>query len=70
MWPARGYVVKSSAPAVLLAAIQSSTSPVRTVESHRQNVARKLRELQPPVSPTPLGLARWLQHWGLHEEAT
>ncbi|HEX2669362.1 MAG TPA: response regulator transcription factor [Polyangiaceae bacterium] len=109
---ARGYVVKSSAPAVLLAAIQSvsaglevgigpalSSSPreilterelevarlcardlsdkeiaakldiaVRTVESHRQNIARKLRQLQPPVSATPLGLARWLQYWGLLED--
>ena len=31
---------------------------MRTVESHRQNVARKLRQLQPPVSPTPRGVAR------------
>jgi len=109
---ARGYVVKSSAPAVLLAAIQGvsaglevgmgpplGSSPlelltereltvaklcardlsdkeiaiqlditVRTVESHRQNIARKLRQLQPPVSPTPLGLARWLQYWGLLDD--
>lgn len=109
---ARGYVVKSSAPAVLLAAIRSvaagldvgmgpplGSSPleilterelevarlcacdlsdkevaidldiaVRTLESHRQNIARKLRQLRPAISPTPLGLARWLQEWGLLEE--
>jgi two-component system, NarL family, nitrate/nitrite response regulator NarL len=109
---ARGYVLKSSAPTVLLAAIQGvsaglevgmgpplGSSPheilterelevarlcardlsdkeaaidldiaVRTLESHRQNIARKLRQLQPPVSPTPLGLARWLRYWGLLED--
>jgi len=109
---ARGYVLKSSAPAVLLAAIQGvsaglevgmgpalGASPIdiltprelqvarrcardlsdkqvadeltispRTLESHRHNIARKLRQLQPPISPTPLGLARWLQEWGLLEE--
>jgi len=109
---ARGYVLKSSAPDVLLAAIQGvfaglevglgsplGASPIdiltqrelqvarrcardlsdkqvaddlrialRTLEAHRQNISRKLRQLQPPVSPTPLGLARWLQEWGLLEE--
>ena len=109
---ARGYVLKSSPPEVLLAAIQAvlagllvgfesplGTSPVelltkrelevarlcgrdfsdkeaadqldisvRTFESHRQNIAQKLRQLRPPVSPTPIGLARWLREWGLLED--
>ncbi|MEI9952729.1 MAG: response regulator transcription factor [Pseudomonadota bacterium] len=106
---ARGYVLKSSPPEVLLAAIQGvsagliigigsplSASPleiltkrelevarlcardfsdkeaaseldivVRTLETHRHNIAQKVRQLRPPVSPTPIGLARWLEDWGL-----
>jgi DNA-binding NarL/FixJ family response regulator len=109
---ARGYVLKSSPPAVLLAAIHAvlagllvgfepplGTSPlelltkrelevarlcardfsdkegadqlgisVRTFESHRQNIAQKLRQLRPPISATPIGLAGWLRHWGLLED--
>jgi two-component system nitrate/nitrite response regulator NarL len=109
---ARGYVLKSSPPEVLLAAIQAvsagllvgfeaplGASPVelltkrelevarlcardfsdkeaahqldisvRTFESHRQNIAQKLRQLRPPVSATPIGLARWLRDWGLLDD--
>lgn len=110
---ARGYVVKSSPPEMLLTAIQSvlagqlvgfgaplDPSPaelltdrqlevaklcardfadkeianqlnisVRTVEKHRQNIAPKLRKAEPPINPTPVGLARWLRHWGLLEDS-
>ena len=109
---ARGYVVKSSPPEVLLAAIQSvsaglvvgfematGVSPVelltprelevarlcardfsdkeaasqlaisvRTLESHRQKIAHKLRRLRPAISATPVGLGRWLREWGLLED--
>lgn len=41
----------------------------RTLESHRQNIAHRLREQHPPISPTPVGLHRWLQKWGLLEES-
>ncbi|HYQ43099.1 MAG TPA: response regulator transcription factor [Polyangiaceae bacterium] len=110
---ARGYVMKSSPPEVLRAAIQGvlagllvgfepplGTSPVelltkrelevarlcsqdfsdkeaavrldisvRTLEAHRQNIAHKLRRLQPPISATPVGLSRWLRDWGLLEDS-
>jgi DNA-binding NarL/FixJ family response regulator len=49
------------------AADQLGISP-RTLESHRHHIAQKLRQLQPPLSPTPIGLARWLRDWGLLED--
>ena len=48
------------------AAAELGISP-RTLESHRQNIARKLRRLQPKISPTPIGIARWLGDWALLE---
>jgi len=51
------------------AAAELGISP-RTLESHRQNIGKKLRRLEPKVSPTPIGLARWLEHWGLLEGRT
>lgn len=43
---------------------------VRTLESHRQKIAQKLRHLRPVINPTPVGLGRWLREWGLLEDRT
>lgn len=36
----------------------------RTVQKHREDMRKRLREQTPPINPDPIPLARWLSDWG------